>query len=71
MTVTSCDANGWKDDDKIKKLPAFLRGPAATHFYAIPEEDRKTYNGAVKDLNGALCPPANRKITTANSNPDY
>ena len=33
-------ANGWKDEDKIKKLPAFLRGRAATHFYATPAEER-------------------------------
>ena len=33
-----------------------------THFYAIPEEDRERYNEAVKGLNGALCPPANREI---------
>ena len=35
-----CDANGWKvtaeRDDKILKLPAFLRGRPASHFYAIP-----------------------------------
>ena len=34
-------ANGWKvtehTDDKILKLPAFLRGRAACNFYAIPE----------------------------------
>jgi hypothetical protein len=54
------DANGWKDEDKIKKLPAFLRGPAATHFYAMSENDR--YPDAVKGLNEALCPPANQEI---------
>lgn len=54
------DANGWKDEDKIKKLPAFFRGPAATHFYAMSENDR--YPDAVKGLNEALCPPANQEI---------
>jgi hypothetical protein len=29
-------ANGWKDEDKIKKLAAFLRERAATYFYATP-----------------------------------
>ena len=37
-------ANGWKvtehTDDKILKLPAFLRGRAACNFYAIPEGER-------------------------------
>ena len=57
-----CDANGWKEDDKIKKLPAFLRGPAATHFYAMSEEERKEYKSAVKGLTEALCPTANREV---------
>ena len=56
-----CDANGWKTDDKIKKLPAFLRGPAASHFYAIDENERKSYDDAVKGLTAAMCPPAHRE----------
>jgi hypothetical protein len=54
-------ANDWKEEDKIKKLPAFLRGPAASHFYAIPPDDRKTYKDAVKMLIGAMCPTAQRE----------
>ena len=54
-------ANDWKEEDKIKKLPAFLRGPAASHFYAIPADDRKTYKDAVKLLIGAMCPTAQRE----------
>ena len=38
-TLYAC---GWKDDDKIKKLPAFLQGQAATHFYATPAEETAT-----------------------------
>ena len=38
-------ANGWKvtehTDDKILKLPAFLRA-AACNFYAVPEGERRT-----------------------------
>ena len=56
-----CDANGWKTDDKIKKLPAFLRGPAASHYYAIDENERKSYDDAVKGLTAAMCPPAHRE----------
>ncbi len=34
-------ANNWKDEDKIKKLPAFLRGRAETHFYAtLPVKEK-------------------------------
>lgn len=54
-------ANGWKDDDKIKKLPAFLRGRAATHFYATPAEERATYANATKKLKQALCPTVERE----------
>ena len=39
--------NACEFNDKIKKLPAFLRGPAATHFYAMSEEERKEYKSAV------------------------
>ena len=54
-------ANDWKEEEKIKKMPAFLRGPAASHFYAIPADDRKTYKNAVKMLIGAMCPTAHRE----------
>jgi hypothetical protein len=43
-------ANGWKDEDKIKKLPAFLRERAATHFYATPVAERATYDALTKKL---------------------
>lgn len=60
-----CDANGWKvaeaRDDKILKLPAFLRGKAASHFYAIPVEKRATYKDAVAELKKSLCPAAQRE----------
>ena len=55
------EANGWKGEDKIKKLPAFLRGQAASNFYAIPEDDRKSYDDASKGLKEALCPKASRE----------
>ena len=48
-------------DHKILKLPAFLRGRAACNFYAIPEEERQTYNDAVKSMRRALCPQAKRE----------
>lgn len=60
-----CAANGWKvteaNDGKILKLPAFLRGRAASNFYAIPEGERRTYKDAVKAMQRALCPKAKRE----------
>ena len=55
-------ANGWKAEDKMKMLPAFLRGRAATHFYATPPEERATNDAATKKLKQALCPPVEREI---------
>ncbi len=58
-------ANGWQvtedKDDKILKLPAFLRGRAASNFYAIPEGERRTYKDAVKSMRRALWPQAKRE----------
>ena len=55
------EANGWKTEDKIKRLPAFLRKQAASHFYATPEDDRKSYENASKSLKEALCPKTSRE----------
>ena len=54
------DTNGWNADVKIKKLPAFLRGEAASHFYALDDDSRKS--DATKALKEALCPPACKKV---------
>ena len=60
-----CAANGWKvtkaNDEKIVKLPAFLRGRAASNFYAIPADNRSTYADAVASMRRALCPQAKRE----------
>lgn len=60
-----CAANGWTAtadrDTKILKLPAFLRGRAASNFYATPADERATYEDAVKALRLALCPVAKRE----------
>lgn len=54
------DANGWKTEDKIKKLPAFLKGQAS-HFYSIAAEDRESYATASKALKAAMYPQASRE----------
>lgn len=55
-----CDANGWKvtaeRDDKILKLPAFLRGKAS-----IPAEKRTKFADAVAELRKSLCPAVQRE----------
>ena len=60
-----CAANGWQvtedNDGKIIKPPAFLRGRAASNFYAIPAANRTTYADAVKSMRRALCPQAKRE----------
>jgi hypothetical protein len=48
-------ANGWKDEDKIKKRPAFLRERAATHFYATPVAERATYDAVCKKAKAKPC----------------
>ena len=58
-------ANGWKvtktTDDKILKLAAFLRGRTASNFYAIPEEERRTYKDGIKSMQRALGPQVKRE----------
>ena len=46
---------------RYKLMAAFLRGPAASHFYAIPADDRKTYKDTVKMLFGAMYHTAQRE----------
>ena len=53
-----CAANGWQvtedNDGKIIKLSAFLRGRAASNFYAIPAANRTAYADVVKSMRRAL-----------------
>ena len=54
-------ANGWNDEHKIKKLPAYLNGRTTSHFYAIPDDQRTTYAKVPERLKEALCPLVERK----------
>eukprot|EP00112_Aurelia_sp_Birch-Aquarium-sp1_P012166 Seg2556.4 transcript_id=Seg2556.4/GoldUCD/mRNA.D3Y31 product="hypothetical protein" protein_id=Seg2556.4/GoldUCD/D3Y31 len=54
-------ANGWTDEQKLAKLPAFLRGLAATHYFSFEEEQRDTYGHLIINLKAALCPQINRE----------
>ena len=54
-------ANEWEDDDKLKKLPAFLRGPSAVYFHGLPDGQKDTYAHLTAALKTALCPTVNRE----------
>ena len=54
-------ANEWEDDDKLKKLPAFLRGPSAAYFHGLPDGQKDTYAHLTAALKTALCPTVNRE----------
>ena len=49
-------ANKWADEDKVLKLPAFLRGVAATHFHALTDAQKDSYDHLIENLTAALCP---------------
>ena len=54
-------ANSWTDEKKLQVLPAFLRGQAATHYFALTAEQTETYADLKKHLKSALCPPVDRE----------
>ena len=54
-------ANGWKDDDKLKKLPAFLRGPASSYYFSLAAEHKDTYAHLIAQLKKVLCPVVARE----------
>ena len=49
-------ANKWADEDKVLKLPAFLRGVAATHFHALTDAQKDLYDHLIENRKAALCP---------------
>ena len=54
-------ANGWKEDEKLKKLPAFLRGPASSYYFSLAAEHKDTYSHLTTQLQKALCPVVARE----------
>ena len=60
--LDSCgDANNWEAGKRLRKLPAFLRGRASTHFYALSDEETSTYQHLKTNLQASLCPTAERE----------
>jgi len=49
-------ANKWTDEDIALKLPAFLRGVAATHFHTLSDAEEDSHAHFVENLKAALCP---------------
>ena len=54
-------ANSWNDEKKLKILPAFLRGQAATHYFALSDDQKETYANLKMHLKSALCPRVDRE----------
>ena len=54
-------ANKWSAEDKLIKLPAFLRGPAAAHFHSLTNAQKESYTNLTKHLKDALCPHVDRE----------
>ena len=54
-------ANSWDADKKLKVMPAFLRGPAATYFHALDDNQKDTYEKLTKNLTQVLCPAVDRE----------
>ena len=54
-------ANGWSDARKLAILPAFLRGPAASHYYSLDEDHKDSFAHLVEHLCVALCPVVNHE----------
>ena len=50
------NVNSWDNDKELKVLHAFLRGPAATHYFEFSDAQKESYNELKKGLIAALCP---------------
>ena len=58
----SCgEASGWTEGERLRKLPAFLRGRASTYFYALTTEQKADYATLKTSLQASLCPQAERE----------
>ena len=52
------DANGWSDAEKLRKLPAFLRGRAATHLYSLTSAQCQSYANLKQSLQASPALPS-------------
>ena len=54
-------ANNWNEEKRLRVLPAFLRGPAATYFHALPNEAKDSYQHLKESLQACFCPIVDRE----------
>ena len=55
-------ANGLNAAQNLQKLPAFLHGIAATHYHALEEDQKDSFDHLAANLQSALCPHVAREI---------
>ena len=55
------NANNWDAAAKLRKLPAFLRGPAAAYFHSLSDAQKDIYAHLIKFLRDRLCPVVDRE----------
>ena len=54
-------ANDWNEERQLQVLPAFLRGPAATYFHALPDDVKVSYRCLKERLLASFCPDVDRE----------
>ena len=54
-------ANGWANAARLIRLPAFLKGPAATFYESLAEESKDTYAHLTESLRTCFKPSVNRE----------
>ena len=47
--------NNWNEEKRLRVLPAFLRGPAATYFHALPNQAKDSYQHLKESLQASFC----------------
>ena len=52
----------WSAEKKVVKFPALLRGVAATHFYALSNDQSYSCDTLIRNLKDALCPAVCREL---------
>jgi len=54
-------ANNWNKEKRLHVLPAFLHGPAATYFHALPNEVKDSYQHLKECLQASFFPIVDRE----------
>ena len=50
------DANGWSLADRLRKLPAFLRGQASSYYHSLSADQKDSYENLTVALRQLFCP---------------